>query len=802
MGAVWMWLRSEGRARWRVWLGLAIVLGAVTGASIAAGAGARRTESAYPRFVRSRHSFDVELGGFVNEDDPAFAARVRKEIISLPQVADYDRGPSFNVSDRMILRPSGRTISFPEIFIGGEADTYTLRHFNTPKIVKGRMFRFDATDEAVTEFTAADRLGLHIGQRLDIVLTDQRTGADVLRPVRLVGIVATPGALPAVGQVAIAGVNVSPGFVRANESLLQPNNDAPSVRLKHGAADIPAFIRGVNALHAGVDIPLTLPKHLAGVRRTLAFDVTALWLLAAVIGVASLAIVGQALGRQATLDAGDFATLRAIGLNRRQLFGVGMARAAVIGIVGGLVAFAVAVLASPIFPRGLTRVIEPSPGIAADWTAIGSGIAATIAIALFASVLPAWRATRAGSTPAVDRTSGIARRAARAGAAPSIEAGLRLALEPGTGRRAVPVRSTIMGIAIAFAAFWGAASFTQSLNHLVHTPSLQGYRWDAILQGPSEQSVATALHGDPDVVAAEPGGFVNSIIDGEHLIPFAYTARSVEPAIVDGRAPRTSDEIALGARFLRLHHHAIGDTIEVALDNDDPSYPRPGPQRFRIVGTTVVPSIFFQGVEPGHGAALTMEGAFRLDPGARERRSEEGLPYVIRYRHGVDVHAKLAALRKKLGFIFVFQLQQSRADLDGISRSSGLPYTMTEILLFLGAATLVHALVSAVRKRRHDLAILKTLGFSRRQIRSAVAWQASVFIILALAIGLPLGTVLGHWMWQWFVASIGLIRFTITPPPYVVAEVVIEALILANLIAFLPGRSAARTKPALVLRTE
>ncbi|MDP8937079.1 MAG: hypothetical protein M3O23_05030 [Actinomycetota bacterium] len=43
-------LRAEARARWRAWLGLAVLAGLVGGATIAALAGARRTETAYPRF--------------------------------------------------------------------------------------------------------------------------------------------------------------------------------------------------------------------------------------------------------------------------------------------------------------------------------------------------------------------------------------------------------------------------------------------------------------------------------------------------------------------------------------------------------------------------------------------------------------------------------------------------------------------------------------------------------------------------------------------------------------------------------
>jgi len=223
---------------------------------------------------------------------------------------------------------------------------------------------------------------------------------------------------------------------------------------------------------------------------------------------------------------------------------------------------------------------------------------------------------------------------------------------------------------------------------------------------------------------------------------------------------------------------------------------------YRIVGTTVVPPFFFLQIEPGFGSAITLDGYYRLDPDARGSNGESGLPYVIRYRDGVDVRAKLEELRKKLGFLFTFQVRQPGAELAGVSRSSSLPYTLTEILLFMAAASLIHALVSAIRKRRHDLAILKTLGFSRRQIRSAVAWQATTFVVIALAIGLPVGTAIGHWTWAWFVSTIGLVRFTVTPRPLVIAIVVISTLLLANAIAFLPGRAAARTKPAQILRAE
>jgi len=47
------------RARWRDWLVLTVLIGLAGGAVLAASAGARRTASAYPRFLRYSHASDL-----------------------------------------------------------------------------------------------------------------------------------------------------------------------------------------------------------------------------------------------------------------------------------------------------------------------------------------------------------------------------------------------------------------------------------------------------------------------------------------------------------------------------------------------------------------------------------------------------------------------------------------------------------------------------------------------------------------------------------------------------------------------
>jgi hypothetical protein len=58
---------------------------------------------------------------------------------------------------------------------------------------------------------------------------------------------------------------------------------------------------------------------------------------------------------------------------------------------------------------------------------------------------------------------------------------VRFALEPGAGRNAVPVRSAILGAALAVIVVVATVTFSTSLNALVSHPRLWGWNWDSIL---------------------------------------------------------------------------------------------------------------------------------------------------------------------------------------------------------------------------------------------------------------------------------------------------------------------------------
>src|SRR5438270_10453712 len=84
MTAVLLRVRADLRARWRSWLGLTLILGLAGGAVVAAAAGARRTDSAYSRFLRSSRAPDALV---FQSTDPSFASISLEKLAALPQVA-------------------------------------------------------------------------------------------------------------------------------------------------------------------------------------------------------------------------------------------------------------------------------------------------------------------------------------------------------------------------------------------------------------------------------------------------------------------------------------------------------------------------------------------------------------------------------------------------------------------------------------------------------------------------------------------------------------------------------------------
>jgi predicted lysophospholipase L1 biosynthesis ABC-type transport system permease subunit len=191
---------------------------------------------------------------------------------------------------------------------------------------------------------------------------------------------------------------------------------------------------------------------------------------------------------------------------------------------------------------------------------------------------------------------------------------------------------------------------------------------------------------------------------------------------------------------------------------------------------------------------MTFQAARRLQPSLAEDT------YLIRFVVGANVEQARATLKAGLPDIAV-NTTLDIGNATDFQRIINLPIILAALLALLAASTLMHTLLTVVRRRGRDLAVLKTLGFVRSQVRAAVAWQVTTLLVVALIIAIPLGFAAGRWSWDTFAGAIGF-----APEPIVnwvpIIVMVPAAVVFGNLIATLPARAAARTKPALVLRAE
>jgi hypothetical protein len=238
--------------------------------------------------------------------------------------------------------------------------------------------------------------------------------------------------------------------------------------------------------------------------------------------------------------------------------------------------------------------------------------------------------------------------------------------------------------------------------------------------------------------------------------------------------------------------------VEVVLDQAEGS---PTPVRMRVVGTVIVPPNPFLATRQGEGAAVALPGFLRLDPSAAEQLGS--LPFLVRFAPGVSRDAGLAAVVNDVqGLARPFIVAAERPGIvTSLARIANVPVLLSGLLALLAVGTLAHTLVSSIRRRRRDLAILKTLGFVRPQLRGTVAWQATTLVAIALVIGLPVGVAAGRWGWRAFTGQLGVLPVPVVPLVLILVAVP-AALFLAVVVAALPGRAAARTQPAIVLRSE
>jgi hypothetical protein len=784
---------------------LALLVALATATVLAAVAGARRGQSAFDRLWAGT----LPATATVLPNQPGFDwAKVR----ALPEVAALTEFPVYYGAAVAGIR--GANVAFPP------ADSQFTRTIERPVVLQGRLFNPGRVDEVMASPHFLSGYGKSVGDTLTLLLptpeqVDAGYGASTGGPprgpkitVRIVGVIRMPFLLESIGDK--GGVLPSPALFSRYRANIMGTTDQTFVnalvRLKGGAAEIPAFRADLARVTGRSDIDVWNNAVTIGDphRKVTGYEAACLLAFGLAALVAAFFLVGQSVARYTSSTVVDLQVLQAVGMTSRQAVASAAAAPFLAGATGATVGVAGAIVASRWMPIGAASLVEPHPGLDADWLVLGVGWAAAPLLVLAGSAAVAAAAFASGRRQVPKRRSTLVAAVARAGLPVPAVVGAQFALEAGRGRSAVPVRPALLGAVAGVLGVLAAFTFSAGVADAAANPARFGQTWQ--LEGyvgenghdfgPVSQ-VLRAVAADRAVTGVADlriGGAQSGHVSIESFSYDPVAGKRVPVVLTGGRMPASANEIVLAPTTAHDMNAAIGSTVRLTGGAT--------PRTMTVTGTGFVPA----GPHNGYadGAWLTPAGFSRLFLGAHF--SFKFHTAAVALRPGANAPAtarrlEAAAAAIKGGGGFTLTPPSPLPQVQEIKDVAVLPLVLGGFLALLAAGAVGHALAIAVRRRRTELAVLRALGFSRLQSRMVVVTQASVLTLAGLAFGVPLGVALGRGTWR---VVAGFTPLAYHPPLAVWALLLVgpAALLAANLLAAWPGEQAARLRTAHVLRRE
>jgi hypothetical protein len=801
MAAITRWCWLDVRRRWRSLLVLALLIAFAAATVMTAVAGARRGATAVDRLVEQTLPATVlvlpNTGGF---DWSA--------IRDLPEVAALSVWPLTQIAIDG-LPPD----EFAEVY-----DEEAMRTLERPVVLEGRLPDPQRPDEAVATPGWVDEFGLDVGDTVGVrMLTPDAIDGYNLRGVEpegldgpafdvtIVGVVRSPWFSDAVETE--GKFILSPAvFDRYPESVLGAANTSRTnalVRLHGGQGDIEPFRAGLARVTGTSTIDVWDIEAQFGeqVRSVTRFEANGLLVFASAAALAAVFLVGQSVARHTASTAIDLHVLAAVGLRPGQARWGAAAGPGLAAIAGSVIAVGAVVIASRWFPIGTAALNEPAPGIDVDGPVLAAGVVGVpllvVVAALAAAALTLHRP--AGGSAEAPRQSRVVAAAAGAGLPVSAVVGARFAFEPGRGPQSLPVRPALLGSIVGVAGALAALTFSAGVDDatrnlerfgVVHDLELfigidgtDYFPADDILTAVASVEGVAGVNDTRSEVADTGNGQLA-------VLSVDPVGDPLEFVVSEGRLPYADGELTIGPASARSLGVGVGDTIELTGTT--------GTATVTVVGIGLMPQLahnFY--TDGGLVTAGTYDGLF---DGFRFRAGFIGLA------PGADPISVVPAVQQAAadvpgGEIASVSPAQEPSQVIELQQVRVLPVFLAGFLALLALGAVGHALATAVRRRRHDLAVLRALGMTRAQSRWVVVTQASMLAVVGALVGLPLGVALGRTIWRYVAETTPLLY---VPPVALIALLVVVpvALVAANALAAWPGHRAASLRVAQVLRTE
>ncbi len=822
-------LRSTFRTSWRSLLAIAVLFGVTAGLSLAALASARRTSSGFDRLLEASRASDLSI------DYGSYDPKLGAALAGLPGVASSSIDIAFNAAavdeDNHV-----RTDFANDFETVGSLDG---RFFDQDQVVvlDGRLPDPTRADEVMVNESTA-KSGVSVGDQLTLgLVTDEELygseDPDSLVPgttqrVTVVGEILFLDEVIQDDNDVISRLVTTPAFTAKYVDTLatyawQGLRLQPGTKPLQVAADARKLLAEQDPEDPGFTLIRSVDEDRARVDRAVLPQVSALLIISALVAVVALLLGQQAAGRQIGASEPDLSTYRGFGLGPGAMTVVAAVPVLLSMALGAVLAVAVAAAASPLSPFGALHRAEADPGIQVDVAVVVGGAAALALLAgvggLVAARLAGRRVARVARTLPRVRRSRLAAWTQAVGAPVSVSVGAGYALQPQSGPQAAPVRTIAAGAAVAITALVAALCFGSSLNRLVDNPPLYGWNWDAAAIDQAGygsidlERAAGVFDADPDVEGWAPLAILSTSIDGR-TVPVVGVRPDdvVGPAVLSGRMVRTDGEIVLGRSTLKALDKNVGDTVLFG----EQGLP------LRIVGTATLPAIgqvHSSHPSPGEGAVVLVSVPISAaeepavvgnDQSTIDQSTIDQSTFsvaAVRLRTGSDKAAALDRLRRPSFEIGEFP---GSAELGGVARpaeiinarSTAIAPTLTAGMLTLTAMiSLSLALVAAVRRRRTDIAALKAIGFTRRQVGATILTQSIIVTTIGIVIGTPLGIVAGRWLWARFAERMSVVN-SASVPVATLAGVILVVAVTSLLVAVAPSQIAAGVQPGDSLRRD
>ncbi|MEV4507093.1 ABC transporter permease [Streptomyces klenkii] len=382
---------------------------------------------------------------------------------------------------------------------------------------------------------------------------------------------------------------------------------------------------------------------------------------------------------------------------------------------------------------------------------------------------------------------------------------------------------TVLAVSLGVAFISGSLVFADSTTAAYRASMAKNYAGVAVTVDPKyppgapageratvlDDALVAELAAVPGVTAARPtadGSATLAAKDGSPMragnamgkLAAAYVpgpdGKDRRYPLTAGRAPRTDGEVALDRGTAAAGSYSLGDTVTLATD---------GPVlRMRLVG--IVSSDDTRVTSGGTLAVFDKATAQKLfaTPGHYTGIDVSAAPGTDRVELARRIGALLPADRAEVTTATAKAAQQAVFIDTKTSSYARLPMVFAVVSLFIGSFLIINTFTMLITRRSREIALLRAIGATRRQVVGSVLAEAALVGLVASATGFVLGLGVATAL----PGLLGTADDLLPRGPLVIGPAPVLASLAVGvgvtvLAAWLPSRRAAGIAPVEAMRT-